>query len=98
MDDCKPIRTYVSDFLTNFVLCLGTLKKCVTYAHNRFKCTYKVYGNPFGAKNHALKVSILFNGTLNVCIYSVFTLHSFEYSEQVSQAEYQMKMTRIDCG
>ena len=60
----------------------------------------KVHGNPFDAENHALKihekVSVLFNGTLNVNIYSVFTLdlYTYVYSEEVSRAEYHMTMTR----
>ena len=63
----------------------------------------KVHGSLFGAKNHAMKirihekVSVLFNGTLNVNIYRGFTLHlyTYVYSVQVSQVEYQMTMTRI---
>ena len=98
MDDCKPFGTYVCDFLQNFVFRLGTTLHIHTMD---LSAPIKVRGNPFGAGNHVLKihekVSVLFNGTLNVNIYSVFTLHlyTYVYSEQVSQAEYQMKMTKI---
>ena len=47
----------------------------------------KVRGNPFGAGNHVkihVKVSVLFNGTLNVNFSHYIYIHMYVYSEQVA--------------